>query len=115
MIHGARNARAVKAEDRMQPPAQGHRERKKLQTREALIAAARRLYAERGLEGTTVAEIAREAGVAPRTFFSYFESKEDVFLGPGDLRVEGLVRAIRSRAPGEPILTAVRRALQLEE
>jgi len=39
----------------------------------------------------TVAEIAREADVAPRTFFGYFETKEDVFLGPGDVRIERLV------------------------
>ena len=75
------------------------------------MAAARRLYLERGLEGVTIAAIAAEAGVAPRTFFGYFDCKEDVFLGAGDDRVERVVLAIRERKPGEPILAAVRREL----
>jgi AcrR family transcriptional regulator len=95
----------------IEPLAGGHRESKKQRTRAALIAAARRLYVERGFEGTTVAEIARLADVAPRTFFSYFETKEDVFLGAGDERIERLVQAISTRRPGEPILAAVRQVL----
>src|SRR5215472_15533661 len=90
----------------------GLRERKKQRTRQALVDAAMRLYRERGLEGVTVAEIAREADVAPRTFFGYFDSKEDVFLGRGDERLERLVRAIRDRDRAEPILSAVQRELQ---
>lgn len=89
----------------------GLRERKKARTRAALIEAALRLYRERGFEGVTVAEIARGADVSTRTFFGYFETKEDVFLGPGDNRLERLVEAIRERRPGEPILTAARREL----
>ena len=96
----------------MNTPEQGLRERKKLRTRQALIDAAMRLYREKGLEGVTVAEIARQAEVAPRTFFGYFESKEDVFLGRGDERLELLVQAIRERDRREPILTAVQRVLQ---
>ena len=90
----------------------GLRERKKRRTRQALIDAALRLYQARGLEGVTVAEITRIADVAPRTFFAYFESKDDVFLGRGDERVELLIEAIRAREPGEPILLAARRALR---
>jgi AcrR family transcriptional regulator len=89
----------------------GLRERKKQRTRQALIDAAARLYREKGFEGVTVAEIAHEADVAPRTFFGYFEAKEDVFLGRGDERLELLARTIRERERGEPILTAVRREL----
>jgi AcrR family transcriptional regulator len=93
-------------------PELGQRERKKQRTRQALIDAAMRLYGERGLQGVTIAEIAREADVAPRTFFSYYETKEDVFLGPGDERVERLVQAVQGRDRREPILTAVRSVLQ---
>ena len=96
----------------MSEPELGLRERKKRRTRKALIDAAMRLYRERGLEGVTVAEIAREADVSPRTFFGYFESKEDVFLGRGDARLELLVQAIRERDRREPILASVGRALQ---
>jgi AcrR family transcriptional regulator len=89
----------------------GLRESKKRRTRQALIDAAMKLYREKGFEGVTVADIAREADVAPRTFFGYFETKEDVFLGRGDDRLERLVRAIRERGRWEPILSAVRPAL----
>jgi AcrR family transcriptional regulator len=90
----------------------GLRDRKKLRTREALIAAALRLYRAKGFDGMTVADIAREADVAPRTFFGYFETKEDVFLGPGDIRIERLVQAIRERDRRTPILAAVQGELE---
>jgi AcrR family transcriptional regulator len=90
----------------------GLRERKKQRTRQSIIEAALALYQERGYEGVTVAEIARRADIAPRTFFGYFESKEDVLLGPGDDRMERVIHAIRERRRGEPILTAVQRELQ---
>src|ERR1700716_2575612 len=70
-----------------------------------------RLYRDKGFDAMTVAEIARDADVAPRTFFGYFETKEDVFLGRGDDRLERLVQAIRGRNRREPILAAVRGAL----
>lgn len=70
-----------------------------------------RLYREKGFEGITIAAIAEEADVAPRTFFSYFETKEDVFLGRGDERLERLVRAIQTRDRRQPILKAIRSVL----
>ncbi|MFI9591779.1 TetR/AcrR family transcriptional regulator [Nonomuraea sp. NPDC052265] len=82
---------------------EGHRERKKARTRRALLEAAVRLFAERGYERTTVADIAAAADVAPRTFFAYFASKEDVlFLQAAD-RERAMLEVIADRRPGEPL------------
>jgi AcrR family transcriptional regulator len=61
----------------------GLRERKKVARREALIDATHRLVADRGLDAVTVDAICAEVGVSPRTFFNYFESKDDAVLGIG--------------------------------
>lgn len=102
---------STRAASRASPPEEGLRARKKRETREALIEAALRLYRQRGFDRVTVSEIARLADVAPRTFFSYFETKEDVFLGRGDERLERLVEAIQHRDRRRPILEAIQHVL----
>ncbi|TMR97014.1 TetR/AcrR family transcriptional regulator [Nonomuraea basaltis] len=79
----------------------GLRERKKLRTRRALIEAALRLFEEKGYDETTLAEIAAEAEVSTRTFFSYFASKEDVVFYDGQDRLERAVSLLATRGPGE--------------
>lgn len=59
----------------------GLRERKRLETRHALEAAAIELVSANGLDATTIEAISERAGVSPRTFFNYFDSKEDALLG----------------------------------
>jgi AcrR family transcriptional regulator len=61
--------------------APNRRDRKKQQTRAALMAAALRLVDERGLEHVTVEDISEAADVSPRTFFNYFATKDDAVLG----------------------------------
>jgi len=58
----------------------GRRERKKALTRERLITVARELFAEQGFPETTVQQITEAADVSERTFFRYFESKDDLLL-----------------------------------
>jgi AcrR family transcriptional regulator len=86
-------------------------ERKHDVVREALAAAARALFLADGFERTTVEQIARAAGVSRRTFFRYFESKEDVLAEHADRLGERLYAALAARPPGEPPLLAIRNAL----
>jgi AcrR family transcriptional regulator len=88
---------------------EGLRERKKQRTREQIIEAAMALFAERGYQATTIADIATAADVAPRTFFSYFPSKEAVVFHSVDRDLEGLASALRDRLPGETAFDALRR------
>jgi AcrR family transcriptional regulator len=52
----------------------------RMQKREALLAAAAGLFAERGFKGTVIADIAVAAGVGKGTVYQYFSSKEDLFF-----------------------------------
>jgi len=58
-----------------QPPL-GLRERQRRLTTDLIQHATLTLLEQQGWEATTVAEIAAQAGVSPRTFFRYFDSKE---------------------------------------
>lgn len=89
----------------------GLRERKKQQTREHIFEAARKLFAERGFDSVTVAEIARAADVSEVTVYNYFPTKEDLFYGGMQFFEEDLIEAVRARRPGESPVRAVRRKL----
>jgi AcrR family transcriptional regulator len=86
----------------------GLRERKKQRTREAIVEAALRLFDERGFEQTTIADIAEAADIAPRTFFGYFPSKEDVVFADFPADFEALAERLRGRGEDETAIDALR-------
>jgi AcrR family transcriptional regulator len=94
----------------MAPPI-GRREANKQATRQAILDAARLLFDRQGYDGTTVRDIAEAAGVTERTFFRYFESKEELTANQTLALLPILQAAIVSRPAAEPPLRAVREAL----
>src|SRR5919197_2844961 len=84
----------------------GLRERKKQQTRQLIADTARRLFAERGFEAVTVAEVARAADVSEATVFNYFPTKEDLFYSGLEAFEQELLSTIHERQPGESLLAA---------
>jgi len=88
---------------------EGLRERKKRETREAITRAAWKLFARRGFDAVTVADIARAAKVSEKTVFNYFPTKEDLVFGAGMQRTAALIDAVRARPPGASIVEPFRR------
>lgn len=74
--------------------------------------AAYELFLEQGYDGTTVAEIARRAGVSRGTFFNYFPAKADVFWGDIDEALDALPVALR-QAPQQGTVEARQATLSL--
>jgi len=89
--------------------ASGLRERRKQQTRQAISDTATAMFAARGFDQVTIAEVAEAAGVAKMTVTNYFARKEDLVFD----RAEGIIRhladVVATRAPGESMLAAIRR------
>ena len=84
----------------------GLRERKKHKTRQLIAATALDLFARRGFENVSVAEIARAAEVSETTVFNYFPTKEDLIYQGLEAFEEQLLQAVRDRPPGEGVLQA---------
>ena len=87
---------------------EGLRARKKRAAREAIAATASRLFAERGFDTVTVAEVAAAADVSEKTVFNYFPTKEDLAFAGREQGLMQLVAAIRERAPGTPVIDVFR-------
>jgi AcrR family transcriptional regulator len=90
-------------------PRAGLRERKKIQTRQAIRKAAYRLFAEQGYDATPVDRIADAADVSPSTVFRYFPTKEDIVLT--DEYDAEMAQELRERPADEQPLVSVRAVL----
>ena len=66
------------------------RDRKKEQARDALVEAAIALFDERGIDGTSVDDIAAAVGLSRATFFNYFPYKEAILVEIGARFVAGI-------------------------
>lgn len=89
-------------------PGVGLRERNKRERRQRLEDVALQLFERDGFEHTTIEQIAAVAGIAPRTFFSYFASKDDLVLADYDERLGRIVEELTRRPTDEPAWDALR-------
>jgi AcrR family transcriptional regulator len=80
------------------------------EVRRELVAAAARLFDERGYEETTVDDIAAAAGVGRRTFFRYFRSKEDAISPDHESALARVAEVFAGAHPDEPAAGLVLRA-----
>jgi AcrR family transcriptional regulator len=83
------------------------RERKKQQTRDALVAAALDRFEAKGYEHTAIREITDAVDVSERTFFRYFASKEDLALSFIRDAADLVTAALAARPAGEEPLAAL--------
>lgn len=86
------------------------RDRKKERTRRTIERVALDLIEERGFDSTTIEEIANAADIAPRTFFHYFPSKEDVVLSDYAIRLDRIVAALNTNPADQAPWPALRAA-----
>jgi AcrR family transcriptional regulator len=88
----------------------GLRERKRLETRERLETAATQIVLRDGLEHATIDAICEAADVSPRTFFNYFDRKEDAVLGvrDGELTDDVVAEELAAHSSGQPTERVIR-------
>ncbi|WP_274911069.1 TetR/AcrR family transcriptional regulator [Streptomyces sp. WZ-12] len=73
-----------------------------------ILETALRLFTEQGYDETTIAQIAREAGVSQRTLFRYFGAKEDLLGGGRDRFGQVLMDAIGEQPADVDVWDALR-------
>ncbi|MFC9848910.1 TetR family transcriptional regulator [Streptomyces sp. NPDC060223] len=96
MSQPAKSSRTPATSDAPESAAGSRAAAQRLKMRRELAAAAMELFATKGYEATTVDEIAAQAGVARRTFFRHFRSKEEAIFPDHDdtlIRAEAVLNA----------------------
>jgi AcrR family transcriptional regulator len=92
----------------MERPPEGLRARKKRAAREAIATTARRLFAERGFDAVTVAEVAAAADVSEKTVYNHFPTKEDLAFAGREEGIAQFVAALEQRPPEHSVLDVFR-------
>ncbi|KJK60005.1 TetR/AcrR family transcriptional regulator [Saccharothrix sp. ST-888] len=80
---------------------------------QAILDTAIRLFAEQGYEQTTVAQIAREAGISQRSLFRYFGTKEDLVCGDQEALGELLKQTVEQQPAEVSAWDALRAGLEV--
>lgn len=95
------------------PDAAGRRARRKAETRQRLLRAARELFASRGYDATRPQDIARAADLATGTFYVHFTDKRDAFVAFTDQAAEELMTRMGEHMAGaEGFEARLRRSLE---
>ncbi|MFD7294828.1 TetR family transcriptional regulator [Streptomyces sp. NPDC059897] len=87
-------------------------ERRKAATRLDIARAAAELFTRDGLRATRAEDIARAAGVAPRTFYRYFATKEESVAPLLDAGAHQWAEAVREAPADLPVPAALRHAVE---
>jgi AcrR family transcriptional regulator len=90
---------------------EGLREQKRIQTLQRISEVGLKLFVAKGYEATTLDEIAAAAGISRRTFFYYFDSKEDILVAYVDGYADALKALVLENASSGSPLNIVRDAL----
>jgi TetR/AcrR family transcriptional regulator, regulator of mycofactocin system len=69
------------------------------------------LFERQGFENTTVDDVASAAGISRRTFFRYFESKNEIPWGDFDSELAGMRRRLAAAGPRSALMDAIREAI----
>lgn len=75
----------------------GVREKKKQQTRKAIVDAAMQLFADKGFEQTSMDELAKKAGIGKSTIYGYFKAKDEIFLAFCEAELDFAFAALDSK------------------
>lgn len=75
----------------------------------SIAATALALFDEKGFNGVTVDEIAAASGISRRSFFRYFETKEDVVVSGHAAFGDRIVETVKARPQGEDVWVSLRR------
>ena len=89
------------------------REQQKANTRAELTRKGMELFLKQGFESTTIEQIVEPLGIAKRTFFRYFKTKEDVVFGFYEDKTPLLVEYLQNRPAQEDAYTAVCQTLAM--